>query len=84
MASVLSYRISPSEKTKVEAFDEEWKSIGVFESLGDAARKLFIRSSNYIWAYLYGHNGITFKGEKRGVKSYKTGKRYHFKKVTNE
>lgn len=83
MASVLNHRIEFENSIKIEAFDEEWKSVGVFESIKIAERKLFIRQPR-INSYLNGERGYTFKGKKRGVTSYKTGKRYHFKKVTNE
>lgn len=83
MAQVLNKIIGGNENTKVEAFDEEWKSVGVFENMSKAARRLYIRNMGNIWLYLYGSTGHTFKRKKRGVISYKTGKRYHFKIVTN-
>jgi hypothetical protein len=67
---------------KVEAFDSDWNSVGVFEDLGKAARALFIRRQGTIWTYLFGGKGCTFTKPKRGVTSYKTGKKYHFKKVS--
>ena len=84
MAQVLNKIIGGNENTKVEAFDEEWKSVGVFESMSQAARKLFIRYARSIWNYLNGNKNYKFTGKRKGIKSYKTGKRYHFKIVTNE
>lgn len=84
MANVLTVKIGLGDNIKVQAFDEEWESVGIFESIGDASRKLFIRNTNTIWGYLNGGKNYTFTCKKKGVKSYKTGKRYHFKKVTNE
>lgn len=84
MDNVLNHRIEFENSIKVEAFDEEWKSVGVFESIKIASRKLFIRYSSNISNYLNGNKAYTFTGKRKGVASYKTGKRYHFKKVTNE
>lgn len=67
--------------TKVEAFDEMWNSVGVYDSINQAARKLFIKSKNSILNYLNGTRNYTFKKKKRGVSSYKDGKVYHFRVV---
>lgn len=65
-----------NEDVKIEAFDEDGNSVGVFESISKASRKLFIRHTYYISEYLNIPNKY-----QNGVKSYKTGKRYHFKIV---
>ena len=57
------------------------KVIGEFDSYSKAARSLFIRNTTYIYQYVNGNNNCTFTGKKRGVKSYKTGLRYHFEKI---
>ena len=69
------------EDVKVEAFDEKWVSVGVYPSIKKAAQSLFIRYSHYIYTYLNGKESYTFKRQKRGITSYKDGKKYHFKKV---
>lgn len=84
MDNVLSHRIEFENSIKVEAFDENGNSVGVFENMSKAARKLFIRYETNIWNYLNGNKNYKFTGKRKGIKSYKTGKRYHFKKVTNE
>lgn len=84
MASVLDSRIGLGENIKLEAFDDDWSSIGVFESISQAARKLFIKNRSTIQIYLNGGKGMYFTGKRKGVTSYKTGKRYHFKIVKNE
>lgn len=65
-----------NENVKIEAFGEDGNSIGVFESMSKASRVLFIKHTYYISEYLNISNKY-----KNGVKSYKTGKRYHFKIV---
>jgi hypothetical protein len=74
-------KIGICDGTKVEAFDEMWNSVGVYDSISHAARKLFIKSKGSILMYIYGTKNYTFKKEKRGVRSYKNGKVYHFKVV---
>lgn len=69
-----------NQDVKVEAFDfESGFSVGVFNSINQAARKLYIRSSGAICNSLIGTHTSTFKGKKKGIKSYKDGKKYTFK-----
>ena len=65
---------------KVEAFCDG-VSVGVYDSISMAARALYIRNPETINTYLNGNKHMTFKGKRRGVKSYKGGKLYHFKKI---
>ena len=70
------------EDCKVAAFDFVTREkVGEFESIGKAQRWLFIRSKSSIWKYLYGGINMTFKGKRRGIKSYKDDKVYHFEKI---
>ena len=57
------------------------KVIGEFDSYSKAARGLFIRNVSTIIRYFNGNTDCTFKGKRKGVKSYKTGLRYHFEKI---
>ena len=70
MGSILGNR-------RVRAYDFETRAyVGEYESIGKAIRKLFIRNYNITWGYIYrGQN------HKKGVKSYKDGRRYHFELV---
>ena len=68
-----------NEDVRVEAFDlESGVSVGVFSSINKAARKLYIRSTGTICNSLIGTHTHTFKGNKKGIKSYKDGKKYTF------
>ena len=67
------------ENIKVEAFDfATRKSVGVYDSISLAARKLYIKDSTGISRYMERSKG---KWGKTGVLSYKTKLRYHFQKV---
>jgi hypothetical protein len=81
--TVLGMAISGGLNTdiKVEAFDCEGKSLGVYDNLSKASRALFIKYVSAISSYLNGAKGYTFTCKKKGVLSRKTGKRYHFKIV---
>lgn len=71
-----------NEGTMIEAFDfESGKSVGVFNSILQASRKLFIKKHQTIHVHLVGEKGMTFKCKKKGVTSYKDGKRYTFKAI---
>lgn len=70
------------DDTPVEAFDiSTGKSVGTFPSLAKAARSLFIRNPSSVF---YSVNPFYKRHpkkqrKKRGVLSYKDGKRYTFK-----
>jgi hypothetical protein len=70
-----------NDAIKVEAFGEDGESLGVFESCSKAARALFIRSVGNVSDYLSYGQTKTQNRVRKGVKSQKTGKRYHFKIV---
>jgi len=74
-----------TDGTPIRAYDiETGNFIGEFDSMSKAARRLFIRNESSISHYLYGGKGTTFKGHKKGVASYKDGKRYHFELVNKK
>lgn len=61
------------------AFDKAtMERVGEFESIKQAARKLFIRSDESIRGHLFGKKGGKMTRQKRGVKSYKDDKLYVF------
>ena len=69
------------EPIPVRAFDSKGNHAGDFKSIGEAARKLFIRKQQTIW-------GNVFKVSKtarkmRGVTSYKDGQKYTFFQIKN-
>lgn len=68
---------------KISAFDfKTGEKVGEYDSMHKAARSLFIKSPDSIRVYLYGKYGSsTFTRKKTGVKSYKTGKKYHFEVI---
>lgn len=70
-----------NDAIRVEAFDDVGNSLGVFESASKAAKALFIRSVGNVSAYLSYGQTKNQNRIRKGVKSQKTGKRYHFKKV---
>lgn len=66
---------------KIAAFNfQTGLKVGEYNSIAQAARKLFIRNDEVIRGYLYGTKGHTFRYKKRGVKSYKGGV-YHFELI---
>lgn len=68
--------------TMIEAFDfESGQSVGIFNSVLEASRKLFIKKHQTIYFHLVGSKGRTFKGKQKGVTSYKNGKKYTFKAI---
>lgn len=69
----------------VRAYDfETGEFIGEFESISKAARRLFIRAPETIYSYIFGKSTSTFKGKRKGVKSYKDGRRYSFELVNKK
>jgi len=71
-----------NEGTMIEAFDfESGQSVGIFNSILQASRKLFIKKHQTIHFHLVGEKGMTFKRKKKGVTSYKDGRKYTFKIV---
>ncbi len=72
------------ENTKVRAYElPNMNVVGVFESINQAARKLYIKAPTTIWSHLtkYGGGGKTKGGAPKGVSSKKTGKVYQFEVV---
>jgi hypothetical protein len=67
------------EGIPVVAFDfESGEKIGEYESMTQAAKKLYIRSMSNIYTYvIYTVKNSKYSKGRRGVKSYKGGK-YHF------
>lgn len=61
------------ENVKVEAFDDEGNSVGVYDSIYQASRKLFIKSRSTIYAYIFGAKTAHLKR--------KGGEWYHTKTV---
>ena len=71
-----------AEAQPVKAFDiATGLAVGSYDSIAQAANKLFIRHAARIHNYLNGTKNCTFKGNRRGVASYKTSIKYHFEKV---
>lgn len=69
----------------VRAYDfETGEFIGEFESMSKAARRLFIRATKNIYSYVFGNSASTFKGKRKGVKSYKDGRKYSFELVNKK
>lgn len=68
---------------KVEAFDENWNSVGIFDTIRSACFKLYIRRATQVYNYFGRKRGSKKHIQKRGVTSYKTGKKYHFKVIQN-
>lgn len=70
------------ENIKVKAFNFETNEVvGVFESISQAQRKLYIRNRSTIWVYLFGNKFVKWERERKGVTSYKTGIKYRFEKA---